>query len=538
MDKIAQDRLTLHSQMKGGRSTWEVHWQEVCEIMDPLQADFYGEKPEPGQKRMSKIFDATCALALERFAAIMQSILTPPGQVWHKLKPKGGEVEAGSPVARWFDAVNDKLYDLRYSPKANFDSQQHQNYRGLGSVGTAALYIDSAPGIPLRYRSVHMSEIYLGATSAGQVDIVHREFGIPARNVLQDYSRPDDYVCEAVKRMAQNTPLADVPLLHCVFPNPDAKPGSMNPKMLPWASLTICMLDGSIIRRGGYRTFPYAISRYTLATKEIYGRSPGMMALPDGKMLQEMAKHRYRQAQFELDPTWLTSDDGALAAFRAVPGAIISGGLDESLNPRVRPLDRGSNFAVDAAVTDQVRSVVNDFFLVTLFQILVDNPGQMTAYEVMQRAQEKGALMAPVMGRQQSENLGPTLEREFELAWFGGHLPPMPPEMEQVGGEYDIEYQSPLATAARAEKSLSIQRTVAQVTPLAQLKPEVLDIFDFDDMAKTIAQSNSLDNTSINSAEIVEALREQRAQQQALMAAAQNAPGVAGAVKDIASVAA
>ena len=40
-----------------------------------------------------------------------------------------------------------------------------------------------------------------------------------------------------------------------------------------------------MLDEGGYRTFPYAISRYVTAPGETYGRSPAMLALPSIKTL-------------------------------------------------------------------------------------------------------------------------------------------------------------------------------------------------------------------------------------------------------------
>jgi hypothetical protein len=77
------------------------------------------------------------------------------------------------------------------------------------------------------------------------------------------------------------------------------------------------------------------------------------------------------------------------------------------------------------------RAIINDSFLVTLFQILIDSP-QMTATEVLQRAQEKGALLSPTMGRQQSEFLGPTIERELDVLAQQGMIPPMPAILQQA----------------------------------------------------------------------------------------------------------
>ena len=73
---------------------------------------------------------------------------------------------------------------------------------------------------------------------------------------------------------------------------------------------------------------------------------------------------------------------------------------------------------------EQRRVAIDDAFLVTLFQILVDTP-RMTATEALIRAQEKGMLLTPTMGRQQSEALGPQIERELDLLMFHRILPPI-----------------------------------------------------------------------------------------------------------------
>ena len=102
-------------------------------------------------------------------------------------------------------------------------------------------------------------------------------------------------------------------------------------------------------------------------------------------------------------------------------------------------------------------------------------------------AREQGWLLAPIMGRQQSEALGPLLEREFDLAMAAGVLPPMPPEMMEAGGEYEIEYDSPLSVAAKAEQGVAISRWLEGLLPMAQFKPDVLDKVNEDEVADIMA---------------------------------------------------
>lgn len=526
-----QALLADQTAMEKDRPTWEANWQEICEFMDPQQADFYGTKT-PGQKRSQKIFDSTAPVALERFAAIMESILTPQPSVWHRLKPQEGAAEPGSPFARWLDQVNQLLYDYRYSPAANFSSQQHQNYRGLGSIGTASLYVDAAPGYPLRYRSCHMSEIYIAQTSWGDIDKVNRKFKLQARQVLQDYKRHGDEIPDKIRTTAEHNPLQEFTFLHCVDPNEERDRNRPDHRGMPWRARTVCLDTNTVVRRGGFRTFPWMVSRYTLATREVYGRSPGWMALADTKTLGRAAKSRLRQWDRELDPAWATAED--VYTIKQQPGAVNPGLLDEQTGRlKAVPLNPNARFDIDAAVTEQLRGVVNDIFLITLFQILVDSP-QMTATEVLERAREKGALTAPVMARQQSECLGPLIAREFDLLAFQNLLPEPPAEVLESGLQYQIDYVSPLATAAKAESGLSVMRAIDGLLPISERVPDIWDNFDTDDMARTYAESVGLKQSSIVSADIVAQRRQQRAQQQAMQEMAAAAPGLGSAVKDVA----
>jgi hypothetical protein len=183
---------------------------------------------------------------------------------------------------------------------------------------------------------------------------------------------------------------------------------------------------------------------------------------------------------------------------------------------------------------EQRRGVINDAFLVTLFQILVDQP-QMTATEVLQRAQEKGALLAPTIGRQQSEALGPMIERELAILARAGMLPPMPEELIEAEGEFEIEYDSPLSRAQRSEEALGIQRTIELVSPLAEAQPQLLDNFDIDEVARRAPDVFGV-SWMLRGQEQVQAIRQRRQQQEQAEQALQAAPVAAESVAKIAQV--
>ena len=106
-------------QLKAGRGTWETHWREIAERVLP-RMDGFGRRPTPGEKHTEKQFDATAALALERFAAAMDSMLTPRASRWHRLAAADPSLNEIPAVRSWFDEVTALLFAYRYAPAANF----------------------------------------------------------------------------------------------------------------------------------------------------------------------------------------------------------------------------------------------------------------------------------------------------------------------------------------------------------------------------------------------------------------------------------
>jgi hypothetical protein len=183
-DSRAEDVLQGYDRLKGARGTWESHWQEVAERVWPSMAEMTGQRT-PGEKRSEKIFDSTAQRALPRFAAAMDSMLTPATQMWHGLHTGIPELDDNVQVQRWCDALRDLLFRQRYAPTANFASQAFECYLSLGAFGTSALFIDEIPGVTLRYRAIPLSEIVIDLDHTGRVDTVYRCFKLTARQAMQ-----------------------------------------------------------------------------------------------------------------------------------------------------------------------------------------------------------------------------------------------------------------------------------------------------------------------------------------------------------------
>lgn len=530
-DTRADEIIKRHDKLKSRRSIWESHWQELAERIWPDRALFLTNNNTPGEKRTEKMFDATAALALTRFSAAMESMLTPRTAKWHKLRVSDEKVNESPVVQRYLDDVTNILFRVRYSARANFASQANEGYMSIGAFGSGGLFIEDMLGKGIRYKSMDLANTYFCENNHGIIDTVHRTFRYTARQAMQHFG--EDKLPTKIKQAYEKEPDQEFDFLHCVKPNEERIRGDRSYKGMNFASYYVGVDDRVIIEEGGYRTFPYAMGRYITTPGETYGRSPAMLVLPDIKMLNEMKKTIIRGAHLAVRPPLLLQEDGALQAFDLRPDALNYGGVNKDGNPTVHPLNMGGDHRLGLDLIEAQQRVINDAFLVTLFQILVDQP-TMTATEAMLRAQEKGALLAPTMGRQQSEMLGPMIERELDILAYAGALPPMPDELREIGGNIEVEYVSPLNRAQRAEEGVAIMRTFEAMAPMAQIDPRVLKVFNSEMAIRELAEINGMPAKILRSEEEIAEIDAAEAEQMQVAQMLEAAPIAAQTAKTMA----
>ena len=538
MDNIAQEIVKRYERLKGDRGTWEEHWEEVADRVLPRYSDTF-QTPDAGitrgEKRTEKMFDSTAALGLERFAAVMESMLVPRNQKWHRLTASDPSLMRNHKVKLWFEEANNSLFRYRYSPRANYASQMHEVFIGLGAFGTSCIFPDAHDDGGLRYQAINLRSIYFDLNHQGIVDTSYRKFTLTARQIMQRKKNGRFENVGDVEKGARETPDKKYEIIHCVKPRSDYSAARADARGKRWGSYYVLLEGHVLLSEGGFDTFPYPISRYVTGPGEIYGRSPAMMALPAIKVLNEQKKTMLKQGHRIVDPVLLTHDDGIIDTFSMRPGAMNSGGVNSSGQRLVHELPTG-NLAAGQELMDMERQVINDAFLVTLFQILVETPA-MTATEVLERTREKGMLLAPTMGRQQSEMLGPMIERELDLLMKQGVMPDMPDALIEAEGEYEVQYDSPLSRSQRAEEAGGWLRTLEAAIAFANTTQDtsVLDNFNADVIYRNLAEINAVPPSWMNGEDAIKSLRQGRAKQAQMKQMVEAAPAAAGIMKQLGS---
>lgn len=488
-DSRADEQIRAHESLKSHRGNFENIWQQTADRIYPRASDFVTKKSR-GEQRNEKMFDATASLALERFGAALHSLLVPSTQQWHELALQGNDGQWDIETQRFLDQLAKIVFSARYVPSANFSSQIYETFLSLGAFGTGILFTDEIPGRSLFYKSIHLAEMYIAENSAGRIDTFHREYEYTAHQIVDKFKTLDNLPAKVKNAYEKQDRNSRFKLLHCVKPNLDVIEGRQDFRGMAFSSYDVLIEGRVMLRESGYRTSPYQVARYTTSPREVYGRGPATLVLPDIKTLNEMEKTNLRAGHRAVDPPVLLSEDGGLTAFNMSPGALNYGGLDDQGRQMAQPFQNGANIPWGVEYAEQKRRVINDAFLVTLFQILVETP-TMTATEALLRAQEKGALLAPTKGRMETELLGPMIEREMSILSAAWQFPDeAPQQVMDAGGAIEIKYTSPLSRMQRSEDGVAILRSIEQIAPLAELDPKALRRINPDKALKQLWEIN------------------------------------------------
>jgi hypothetical protein len=480
---VVADTLREFSQMVTWRSPTATQWEEIARLIDPNARNtfMYGNYNFPGQKKTQDQIDASGMVALDRFVSICDSLLTPRNDIWHELEASDPYVMKDRDSRLWFADTTKRLFKLRYSPTANFAANQQNNYRTLGAYGTPAMFIDALDGElyatrGLRYKSVPLGELYIQENHQGIVDHVIRWFRLTARQAYQKWGTK---IPEQMRSALEQDSQFPFNFLHRVCPRTDYDQDRIDSKGKAFASYYVALDGRKLLEESGYRSFPFAVSRYSQAPGEVYGRSPAMNVLPSLKTLNAQKTTFLKQGHRAADPVLLTTDDG-MAGMSLRPGALNPGGMSSEGKMLVGVLPTG-NIQTNEKMMEMERVLIEDVFLTSLFKLILDE-NISTATQVMEIVNQKGILIAPTMARQQSELLGSIIERELDVAADQRLLAPMPPRLREARGAYEVKYTSELSRTQRAKQVAGFMRTVDWAKDIVGITQDIslMDRFDFE----------------------------------------------------------
>jgi hypothetical protein len=365
---------------------------------------------------------------------------------------------------------------------------------------------------------------------------MYRWFRRTAYQAVQQWGR-DMLPANLVSPLEQDS-LWPYNFLHVVKPNEDFDPKRLDVRGFRWISYYVSLEGRCLMQQpGGYRVFPFAVSRYDQTPMECYGRGPAHIVLPSLKTLNAQKVTFLKQGHRASDPVLLTPDDG-LVELNTRPGAQNKGGVNAEGKPLVHTLPTG-DIKINMEMMQEERSIIDDVFLVSLFKVLSESPN-MTATQVVELVNEKGMLVAPTLARQFAEYIGGMVEREVDLAVHAGLLPPMPNALRQARGQYEVTNETPLARAAKMSEAAGFNRWAENLQKMVveTQDPSWMDPINGDQAAVDLADIYSVRPTWVADPQTIMQKRQARAQQEQQKMQMQAAPGQAAIMNAQAKMAA
>ena len=497
------------SSLESSRQTWEDHWQDILDYVMPRKADVTFVRSK-GEKRTEVLFDSTAITANNLLAASLHGTLTSPSLPWFTLKLRDEELMNERDVQLWLEDSGRRMYDT--FNETNFNTEVHELYLDLCSIGTGALFVEEAnEGFEkgaIHFNTLHIAEYFIQENVNGKVDTLYRKYKLTARQAIEEFG--EENVGEKIIEASKNKPDKQFNFIYAVEPTIDYEraTGKAGTK-LPYHSCHCCVEDKMIVRTGGYNEFPYLVPRWSKATGEIFGRSPSYNALPDIKTLNKAVEIGLKAWAKAIDPPLLVQDDGVIGRVRMTPAGITVVRSDGA----IKPLQIGSNWQITDMKENQLRTAIRQAYYSDQLQ-LQEGP-QMTATEVQVRYELMQRLLGPTLGRFQSEFLNPLIERVFGIMVRANAFMPTP---EIIGNrKMDIEYVGPLARSQRMEESIAIERLYQLAMNVGQIDPAIMDNINHDEAIRMRAKLLGVPKTVLRGLDEVMEMREAKAQQQAQM---------------------
>lgn len=523
--------IKIQSELESDRLTWETHWQELQDFILPRRAPVIGFRQPGDRDDQVALFDSTGQVSNELLAGALQGLLTSPNTQWFELTTGDPELDDDDDIRVWLQDSSRRM--LNVLNNSNFQTEIHEVYMDLTSIGTAPMSMEEDDITLIRFRARPIKEVFIRENHLGIVDELHRKFEMKARDIVAEFIPPGEDPTEARlgKRIMQS--LADIKkmekkhtIIHAVYPRDIPNPDQLNKKFV---SQFIVKSDKKELSIGGFNEFPFVVPRWSKSAGEMYGRSPGMTALPEIKMINEMERTQIEAAQKTVDPPIAVQDDGVLSPIDLTPGGLtfIRPGSEFP-----KPILNNVRLDLGEKMLEQRRQRIREAFFVD--QLQLGAGPQMTATEVLQRTEEKMRLLGPLLGRQQAELLRPLIDRLFEIMLRRGKLRPIPVKLRRREGfKLDVQYSSMIARTQRNTETQSILRAVEAATPFIQADPSGFDNIDIDKTVRGIWRLFNAPQEMLRSEADRDSIRRERAKAQAAQQQAEQAAQQADVVSKV-----
>lgn len=399
--------LQLYKRAISLREPWISRWDDARRYTMPTS-----------DTDLATLYDATASDAADNLAASIYTLLTPPESMWLQLVR---ESDLSSDADYATSVLRAHLND------SNFYTTIHQCYMDLVTLGTACLFMGQNPigtSSAFNFTAIPMSDIAILPNA------IFHTTSMTANEVMEKYPTwtPPSNLRDSIK----NDPNLQLKLVQSL----------VGTEFTAWLDVG-GDIENNIVSRGIFETNPYIVFRWSVASGELYGRSPIMRALPDIKTANKVVELVLKNATIAVSGIWQADDDGVinLNNINLTPGAIIPKAVGSS---GLTPLTSAANFDVSQIILKDLRERIRHTLLADRLGLLSEK--EMTATEIMARNADMMRILGATYGRLLHEFIRPLCDRGLQILSTRGLIEPI-----KLNSDAELKYIAPIAQMTAME---------------------------------------------------------------------------------------
>lgn len=511
--------------LSGDKSQWHSHWEDLARVMLPRRMGFTSTVID-GERRTDDIFDGTPMQAARGLANAIGGFMRPNGLPPLEMKAEDDAINNSGEAQDWLADSKERLLNGFNNPRARYRQASAEIDQDLVVLGTAIEFVgEGKRRNHLLFQSLHLKDATPFFDEEGSPEGLFHKRSMSARQMAGRFG--ENTLSDKTKQALRDTPDKKIELLHAVIPRKEWKPGALLARNLPIADLWIEIDAKHQISVGGFHEFPFIVTRWETSSGEDFGRSPGMIALPDADTLQAQGETILIAGQRSADPPLFAPNDGSFDAVNTFPGGLSYYDVETASAMRGNPffqLESGGNLPISRDMQLDTRQQILAAFLRNVLNLPVPGP-QMTATEIIARKEEFIREIGPMFGRYETEKTAPECERGFMIMLRAGSFAPIPEVLQ--GKNIIFEYDSPVKRIRQQIEAAAAKQWAAEMIEIGQVKPEAIDLINVDELGRFSAEAMGVPKKVVNSKEDVDDIRDARAEAQEAM---QRTEAIANAV--------
>jgi hypothetical protein len=534
--------------LRQARYSWWTHWQEIANFFLPRRYRWFiaASQANRGSPINQHIIDSTGCFAARNLAAGLLSGKCSPHRQWFKLKIGNIDSSKTTPTSQWL-AECERIMRLIFQ-QSNYYNSIAQFFADLVVFGTAVIIMYDEYENVVCFQNPCAGEYFVDLDGNYRPCILFREFTLTVYAVVQEFGY--DNCSEAVQKAYSESNGSgrsnEIVICHSIEPNTDDKdfgvPKKFTYREFYWEQGATSAPQSSpttegFLRKSGFYEQPHAAVRWDIVSNDGYGRSPAMDGLGDQKQLQQESKRKAQAIDKMVNPPLVADSQLQSRPASLLPGGMTYvSGMAATGKPGIASI-YDTKFPVNEITEDmnEVRDRLKKVFYNDLFQTAsqFETRSNITAIEWDMRKSESMIMLGPVVERIDNEGLSVIVERVFAMAARHNLFPPPPPEI--AGKDMNLQFISMLAQAQEAAAAASIERVLGLAGNISGIDPGIMDKIDTDYAIDKYSSLLNNDPRMMRTDEQVQAIRQNRAQQQQAQQQAEIAEKLAKGAQNLAN---